>query len=307
MNYLELGEGYPVVLIHGMGSDHTVWESLIPLLKVDYRTIAMDLRGHGQSSKTPGHYSIELFAHDIYLFLESLNIVQAHFIGHSMGGVILQELAVKHPEKFKSLTLISSFACIDPPLKDVLINLRDILTEEGYEAFFDECLKVANSPEFIRKNRVLFSKIRDENARICSVSSITNTINACLDVELCSNDKLSTNDKLSINNKICCDVNPVDSIKGQDSIEKHPIKEYSNKKDLIKENSNKKDSIQNLRTPTLVIAGDEDVFTPIHHGMKIHDNIPNSQMKIIEGGCHNLLVEKPVETYSVIKKFLDVL
>ncbi len=296
MNYLKSGRGHPVVLIHGMGSDHTVWEGLVPLLRDNYETIAVDLRGHGHSSKTIGPYSIELFAEDIYLFLQSQNIDQAHFIGHSMGGVILQELAVKHPERFKSLTLISSFACIDPPLKDVLINLRDILTEEGYEAFFEECLKVANTPEFIRKNRDLFSKIRNENAKICSGSSITDTINACLDVELCSNDNHNKN------NKLCCDVNPADSIKGLNSIEKHPIKEYSIKNDSIKEYT-----INNIRTPTLVIAGDEDVFTPTHHGMRIHERIPNSQMKIIEEGCHNLLVEKPIATYSVIKRFLDAL
>ncbi|MBI5459229.1 alpha/beta hydrolase [Methanobacterium sp.] len=266
LNYLEFGVGNPVVLIHGMGSDHTVWEGLIPLLKEDYRVIAVDLCGHGLSSKNPGPYSIKLFAEDIYLFLESLNIDQAHFMGHSMGGVILQELAVKHPERFKSLTLISSFACIDTPLEEVLINLKDILIEEGYKAFFDECLKVANSPEFIRKNRELFSKIRDENSKICSVSSIVDTINACLDI------------------KLCCDVNLADSIK----------------EDTIKE-----DTIKDIRIPTLVIAGEKDVFTPTHHGMKIHESIPNSRMEIIEGGCHNLLVEKPVEICSVIKRFLD--
>ncbi|MFA0832437.1 MAG: alpha/beta fold hydrolase [Methanobacterium formicicum] len=264
LNYLKSGSGHPVVLIHGMSSDHTVWEGLIPLLKEDYETIALDLRGHGHSSKTGTPYSIELFAEDVYLFLKSQNIDQAHFIGHSMGGLILQELTVQHPEKFKSLTLISSFSCIDPPLREVLINLRDILTVEGYEAFFDECLEIANTPEFVRKNRDLFSKIRDENARVCSVSSIINTINACLGVELCSNDKLRRQ------------LNPADSNK-------------------------------DIRTPTLVIAGDEDVFTPIHHGMRIHECIPNSQMKIIAGGCHNLLVEKPVETYLVIKRFLDAL
>ncbi len=252
LNYLESGRGHPVVLIHGMGSDHTVWEGLVPLLKDDYQTITVDLRGHGSSSKNPGPYSIELFAEDVYFFLKSQNIDQAHFIGHSMGGLVLQELAVRHPEKFRSLTLISSFACIDPPLKEVLINLKDIIIKEGYKAFFDECLKVANTPGFIRKNRELFSKIRDENAKVCSVSLIVDTINACL-------------------------------------------------------NFDNRDSIMNIKTPTLVIAGDEDVFTPTHHGMKIYESIPKSQMKIIAGGCHNLLVEKPVETYAVIKRFLDAL
>ncbi|WP_367146884.1 alpha/beta fold hydrolase [Methanobacterium sp.] len=54
------------------------------------------------------------------------------------------------------------------------------------------------------------------------------------------------------------------------------------------------------------MAGEKDVFTPTHHGMKINEIIPNSEMRIIDDGCHNLLVEKPVETYSVIKWFLDV-
>ncbi len=248
LNYLEFGVGTPVVLIHGMGSDHTVWEGLIPLLKEDYWVIAVDLRGHGLSSKNPGPYSIELFAKDVCLFLESLNIDQAHFMGHSMGGVILQELAVKYPERFKSLTLISSFACIDPPLEDNLINLKKITIEEGYKAFFDVCLELANTPDFIKKNHELFSKIRDENSGVCSISSIVDTIDACLDVNIT-------------------------------------------------------DSIRKLRTPTLVIAGDKDVFTPCYHGMKIRKSIPNSRIETIKGGCHNLLVEKPVETYSVIKRF----
>jgi pimeloyl-ACP methyl ester carboxylesterase len=252
LNYLELGEGSPVVLIHGMGSDHTVWEGLIPLLKEDYKVIAVDLRGHGLSSKTPGPYSIKVFAEDIHQFLETLNIDQAHFMGHSMGGVILQELAVVYPERFKSLTLISSFAYIDPPLKEILINLKKIITREGYKAFFDECLQLANTPEFIKENRELFSSIRDENARVCSVSSIVDTIDACLDV-------------------------------------------------------NFRDSIRDIRTPALIIAGEKDVFTPPYHGIKISEGIRNSKMEIIEGGCHNLLVEKPFETYSVIKGFLDVL
>ena len=252
LNYLKSGRGDPVVLIHGMGSDHTVWEGLIPLLRDDYETIAVDLRGHGHSSKTPGPYTIELFAEDISLFLKSLNIEQAHFMGHSMGGLVLQELAVEYPEIFKSLTLISSFTCIDPPLKEILINLKNIIIEEGYKAFFDECLKLANTPEFIKDNRELFSKVRDENARVCSVSSIVDTIDACLDVNLI-------------------------------------------------------DSIRDIRTPTLVIGGEKDVFTHTYHGIKIKEGIPNSKMNIIKGGCHNLLVEKPFETYSVIKRFLDVL
>ena len=51
--YQELGDGSPLILIHGLGSDHTVWQGVIPLLKDNYRVLALDLRGHGMSTKTP--------------------------------------------------------------------------------------------------------------------------------------------------------------------------------------------------------------------------------------------------------------
>ena len=57
--YQEWGSGYPLVFIHGLGSDHTVWEGIVPLLLNNYRVLALDLRGHGMSTKTPGPYSIE--------------------------------------------------------------------------------------------------------------------------------------------------------------------------------------------------------------------------------------------------------
>ncbi|HOI41145.1 MAG TPA: alpha/beta fold hydrolase [Methanobacterium sp.] len=57
--YQDVGTGYPLVLLHGMASDHTVWEGLIPLLKDNYRVLAVDLRGHGLSTKTKGPYNME--------------------------------------------------------------------------------------------------------------------------------------------------------------------------------------------------------------------------------------------------------
>jgi 3-oxoadipate enol-lactonase len=180
--YQYLGSGYPVVLVHGMGSDHTVWEGIIPYLEKNFRILAMDLRGHGSSSKTPGPYSMELFAQDILGLMNSLDIKQAHFMGHSMGGAVLQDLIIQKPELFNSLTLISSFASIDHHLEVVLLELLRILKDDGYTDFFNECLKLANTPEFIEKNQELFREIEKVMAKKSSIASLEHTINACLNI-----------------------------------------------------------------------------------------------------------------------------
>lgn len=184
LHYLDLGSGYPLILIHGMGSAHTVWDGLLSILSENYRVIALDLRGHGMSSKTPGPYSIELFSHDLYQFLESLNIDQAHFIGHSMGGSIILEMALTHPEKIHSLTLISSFASVDLHLEKTLKDLKNILCHEGYNTFFDTCLQLTYTPDFIQENRELFCRIREDMVRSSSIPALQDTLDACLKVDL---------------------------------------------------------------------------------------------------------------------------
>ena len=183
-HYQEVGIGSPVILLHGMGSDHTVWQGLISLLKDNYQMLALDLRGHGQSTKTPGPYSMELFSQDVYHFLESMDIDKAHFIGHSMGGSILLEMAIKHPKMIHSLSLISSFASVDPQLEKTLLNLQKILNQDGFETFFECCLQLAYTPNFIKENRELFSQIRSDMAQEITITSLQDTLNACLEVDL---------------------------------------------------------------------------------------------------------------------------
>ena len=250
--YQDTGKGESIVLVHGMASDHTVWDGLIPLLKENYRVISVDLRGHGYSSKPPGPYTMELFSQDLYRILESLDINKAHFVGHSMGGAVLQSLSLQYPEMISSLTFISSFAYIDSHLQEILKKLLKIVNNEGYNAFFDYCLKLANTPKFIEKNKELFRSIRDSNAQIVSIPAINATINACLEVNFI-------------------------------------------------------DSLKSIQTPTMVIVGDNDLFTPPYNGEKIKNNIANSKIEIMASMGHNLLVEKPEETFFLINSFLKEL
>ena len=182
--YQEWGAGSPLMLIHGFGSDHTVWQGIIPLLKDNYRVLALDLRGHGLSTKTPGPYSMELFSKDLNQFLESLDIDQAHFVGHSMGGSVLMEMALRYPDKIGSLTLISSFASVDSYLEKTFKDLKEILSQEGYGSFFNTCLQLTYTPEFIEENRELFRKIGEDMAQYSSISALQDTLDACLKVDL---------------------------------------------------------------------------------------------------------------------------
>lgn len=116
INYMEKGEGFPIVLIHGLSDDLRFWDPLVPSFKI-YRTIVLDLRGHGKSEKPEGPYSIEQFSEDIYQFLLKMNIKKAHFIGFSMGGAILQQFTLDHLQMVQSMVLISSFSYINFYLK----------------------------------------------------------------------------------------------------------------------------------------------------------------------------------------------
>ena len=114
ISYDERGTGPPLVLIHGLGGDNTSWEVPVkPFFEDQYRVIAMDLRGHGQSSRTEGEYSTELFAADVNSFLDEIGVSAARVVGISMGGAIAMMLAATNPEKVERLVLMDTWAACD--------------------------------------------------------------------------------------------------------------------------------------------------------------------------------------------------
>jgi pimeloyl-ACP methyl ester carboxylesterase len=106
--YLDEGEGDPVVLIHGFASSKNVnwvYPGWIPeLTKNGRRAIALDLRGHGQSSKLyePGEYSIDIMAADVTALMDHLKIARADMMGYSLGARITGWLAVHRPQRLRS-------------------------------------------------------------------------------------------------------------------------------------------------------------------------------------------------------------
>ncbi len=111
------GGGDPVVLIHGFSGDATDWDYTVAHLIHRYRTIAIEMRGHGRSPapSEPGGYTIEQMADDAWETLATLRPPPFHLVGHSMGGGVAQVMALARPGPVRSLTLVDSIAEARPP------------------------------------------------------------------------------------------------------------------------------------------------------------------------------------------------
>lgn len=99
------GDGAPLVMIHGAQGDQTMFAGLAPALATSFRVLTFDQRGSGLSEKPDMDYSIAMLAGDTAALMDHLGVSPAHIIGVSMGGMIAQELALRHPRKIRALVL----------------------------------------------------------------------------------------------------------------------------------------------------------------------------------------------------------
>ena len=106
--YEVIGEGAPLLFVHGLGSSSRDWEEQVGFFANRYRVIVFDVRGHGKSGKPPGPYSIPLFATDTAKMLKALGVGPAHVVGISMGGMIAFQMAVSQPGMVRSLVIVNS-------------------------------------------------------------------------------------------------------------------------------------------------------------------------------------------------------
>jgi 3-oxoadipate enol-lactonase len=104
--YEVYGQGEPLLLIMGLGANHLAWSAQVPVYAREFRVIVFDNRGTGQSDFPQGvDCTIPLMADDATALLDFLGVDSAHVYGVSMGGMIAQEMALRHPEKVRSLIL----------------------------------------------------------------------------------------------------------------------------------------------------------------------------------------------------------
>lgn len=106
---IDKGEGEPIVLVHGLFSSSYSYRKIIDILSPNYRVIAPDFPGIGFSEQLNGVYSHRLLAEILFKFLEKITNDRIHLVAYDYGGPISFLMLNEHPEKVKSITVISSF------------------------------------------------------------------------------------------------------------------------------------------------------------------------------------------------------
>jgi pimeloyl-ACP methyl ester carboxylesterase len=106
--YREAGHGPVLLLVHGITSDSSIWERVMPGLARHFTVIAPDLAGHGESDKPKGDYSLGAHASTLRDLLAALGHKRATIVGHSLGGGIAMQFAYQFPETCERMVLVDS-------------------------------------------------------------------------------------------------------------------------------------------------------------------------------------------------------
>jgi 3-oxoadipate enol-lactonase len=156
------GHGYPVVLIHALGTNLRSWDPVASVLEKRYGLIGYDYRGHGRSEKTSGAVSIPLLAQDLRALLGILDLQRAHLVGLAVGAMIAQQVAVDYPGLASGLVLADTRSGIDAPAAQYNEQRADSVEREGMRAAVDLTIERAFAPDFFRRNPEAVRAFRGE-------------------------------------------------------------------------------------------------------------------------------------------------
>ena len=139
LEYLDQGEGEVVLLLHGLGSTKADWELQKESFSKDFRIIAPDLRGHGNSSKPAEKqaYGVPQCAEDMKLLLDKLDIVKCIVVGFSMGGAVAFEMATKYDDLILKMVIVNTAPDFNAlgEMGDQMIKERtEMLRSQGMES-----------------------------------------------------------------------------------------------------------------------------------------------------------------------------
>ncbi|MCH7408265.1 alpha/beta hydrolase [Belliella sp. DSM 111904] len=252
--YTDSGEGkYTVVLSHGLLWSHKVFDKQVEVLKNNYRVIAFDHRGQGQSTISKEAFDIDDLTEDARVLIQELVGKPVHFVGLSMGGFVGMRLAARYPELIKSLVLIETSANAEP-----VENIPKYKVLNGMVKWFGVMPVVAQEVM-----KILFAQSWLENPK--NKADYKAWYKA-----LKSNKKSITRS--------------VDAVMNRRGIE---------------------EEIRLIKSPTMIMAGDEDMATKPEKAKFIQMSIPNATLHMLPGAGHSSTIEKPHEVNKLLLEWLS--
>ena len=181
----------PVLMIQGLGASKNAWNLQRIAMATRFRIISFDNRGAGRSDKPTEPFTLEQMADDAIAVLDAAGIETAHVVGASMGGVISQIVAVKHPQRVRSLTLVCTACRNHPWRQELLQSWAKTAEEKGMIEVGKEAAQWVMSPRSFRRLVPAFTWM-GPLAALRPRHSFVSQIHAILDTREDLVDQLST-------------------------------------------------------------------------------------------------------------------
>lgn len=140
IEYSIAGEGPWMTLSHSLACDSSMWDPQMEMLQKHYKVLRFDTRGHGGSSAPDGDYTLDQLADDVHGLFQSLGITRTHWMGLSMGGMIGQAYALKHPGVFASMVLADTTSRRPPNAAQMWGERMQIARTKGMDALAEPTL-----------------------------------------------------------------------------------------------------------------------------------------------------------------------
>jgi 3-oxoadipate enol-lactonase len=171
----------PVLMIQGLGASKNAWNLQRIAMATRFRIISFDNRGAGRSDKPTEPFTLEQMAEDAIAVLDAAGIETAHVVGASMGGVISQIVAVKHPHRVRSLTLVCTACRNHPWRQELLQSWAKTAEEKGMIEVGKEAAQWVMSPRSFRRLVPAFTwmgplaALRPRHSFVSQIDAILNT------------------------------------------------------------------------------------------------------------------------------------
>jgi 3-oxoadipate enol-lactonase len=156
------GGGYPVVLIHALGTSLRSWDRVVPVLEKRYRVVRYDYRGHGRSEKPAGPASLPLLASDLRALLQAFGFAQVHIVGLAVGAMIALQFAVDHRGRASGLVLADTRSAIDRSAAAYNEGRAELVERGGMRAAVDQTIERAFAPGFAERRSEALAAFRGE-------------------------------------------------------------------------------------------------------------------------------------------------